>query len=183
MRKPATERLPVGAPCLRCGPLPLFSPQQALSAVRPSNDSLSDKATDNREVREADPSPRPRIRNGFSSPASKDGGFQARNFCKGQSPGCGQLLNTTSITRAIFHRLEKVPQTKAYQKSLLLFAGTIIMVRAGGSGVERRGPLRSPSRAISWLFRHHERTHHSIHVPARSKSVLLQAIMLVTTHR
>src|SRR5260370_41447831 len=82
MRKPATERLPVGAPCLRCGPLPLFSPQQVLSAVRPSNDSLSDNATDNREVREADPSPRPRIRNGFSSPASKDGGFQARNFCK-----------------------------------------------------------------------------------------------------
>jgi len=83
MRKPATERLPVGAPCLRCGPLPLFSPQQALSAVRPSNDSLSDNATDNREVREADPSPRPRIRNGFSSPASKDGGFQARNFWNG----------------------------------------------------------------------------------------------------
>src|SRR5260370_8176190 len=77
MRKPATERLPVGAPCLRCGPLPLFSPQQVLSAVRPSNDSLSDNATDNREVREADPSPRPRIRNGFSSPAlQKTGAFK-----------------------------------------------------------------------------------------------------------
>jgi len=81
MRKPATKHLPVSAPCLRCAPLPLFSPQQAMSAVRPSNDILSDNATDNREVREADPSPRPRIRNGFSSPASKDGGFQARNFC------------------------------------------------------------------------------------------------------
>jgi hypothetical protein len=82
MRKPAAECLPVDVPCLRGGPLPRFAPQQAMSAVRPSNDILSDNATDNREVHEVGSSPRLQIRNGFSSPASKDGGFQARNFCK-----------------------------------------------------------------------------------------------------
>src|SRR5260370_41743777 len=111
MRKPATERLPVGAPCLRCGPLPLFSPQQVLSAVRPSNDSLSDNATDNREVREADPSPRPRIRNGFSSPASKDGGFQARNFCN--LPRLTFLYELTSKGQSIFPLLCTSPRQPA----------------------------------------------------------------------